>query len=123
MKKIICLLLALAFAAFAYLNLNDPDPLFWVLGYGATAVLFAFAAFGRADRRIIGPLALAMFVWMCTMINGMVDWYHLGMPSVTEEMQATEPYIEVVREFLGLLIAVVSLAGLFFSTPREARMG
>lgn len=123
MKKITCLLLALAFGYFAYLNLNDPDPLFWVLAYGATAVLFAFAAFGRADRRIIGWFTVALFIWMCTMIDGMVDWFRLGTPSITEEMQATEPYIEVVREFLGLLIVVVSLALLCFTTPRNARMG
>lgn len=122
MKKIICLLLALAFGYFAYLNLNDPDPVFWVLAYGATAVLFAFAAFGRADRRIIGWFAVALFIWMCTMIGGMVDWFRLGTPSIVEEMQAKEPHIEVVREFLGLLIAVVSLAVLIFTTPRTARM-
>jgi len=123
MKKFLHLLLALLFAGFAYLNLNDPDPVQWVLAYAATAVLFAFAAFGRADRRIIGWFAVALFIWMCTMIPGMIDWYHLGMPSITEEMQATEPHIEVVREFLGLLIAMLSLAGLFFSTSRAVRMG
>ena len=73
MKKIIHLLLAAVFASFAYLNLNDPDPIKWVLAYGAVAVLFAFAAFGRADRRIIGALAVALFVWMCTLITGVVD--------------------------------------------------
>lgn len=123
MKKIIHLLLALLFASFAYLNLNDPDPIKWVLAYGAVAVLFAFAAFGRTDRRIIGALAVSLFVWMCTMITGMVDWFHQGMPSITEEMQAHEPHIEVVREFLGLLIAVLALTGLYFTTPRSARMG
>jgi hypothetical protein len=47
----------------------------------------------------------------------------LGTPSITAEMQATEPHIEVVREFLGLLIAVVSLAWLSLTTSREARIG
>lgn len=123
MKKITCILLALMFAGFTFLNLNDPDPVQWVLAYGATAVLFAFAAFGRADRRIIGALAVALFVWMCTMTSGMLDWYHLGFPSITGEMHVTEPHIEVVREFLGLLIAVLALLGLFTTTPRAARMG
>jgi len=123
MKKTLLILAAIAFAAFAYLNLNDPDPLRWVLAYGATAVLFAFAAFGRADRRISGALAVALFIWMCTMITGMVDWFQQGMPTITSEMQAHEPHIEVVREFLGLLIAVLALAGLYFATSRASRMG
>jgi hypothetical protein len=38
-------------------------------------------------------------------------------------MQATAPHIEVVREFLGLLITVLALVRLTFSTSREARMG
>ncbi len=123
MKKFFHLLLALMFAGFAYLNLNDPDPIKWVLAYGAVAVLFAFAAFGRADRRIVGALAVSLFVWMCTMTSGMVDWFQQGMPSITGEMHVTEPHIEVVREFLGLLIAVVALVGLYFTTSRSARMG
>ncbi|MEO8587953.1 MAG: transmembrane 220 family protein [Flavobacteriales bacterium] len=123
MKKFLFILLAVIFALFAYVNLNDPDPVQWVLAYGATSVLFGCAAFGRADRRIIGALAVALFVWMCTMASGMVDWYHLGFPTITSEMEAATPYIEVVREFLGLLIAVVALAGLFFATPRQSRMG
>ena len=123
MKKILYILSALIFAVFAYLNLNDPDPIVWVLAYGATAVLFGLAAFGRADRRIIGFYTLALFMWMCTMIPGMVEWMDADMPSITEEMQATEPHIEVVREFLGLMIAVLALLSLFFSTPRVARMG
>jgi UDP-N-acetylmuramyl pentapeptide phosphotransferase/UDP-N-acetylglucosamine-1-phosphate transferase len=123
MKKFINLLFALVFALFAYWNLNDPDALIWVLAYGATALLFAMAAFGRADRRISGALAIALAVWMLTMVPGMVDWFNSGMPSITEEMQATVPHIEVVREFLGLLITVLALVRLTFSTSREARMG
>ncbi|MEZ4739851.1 MAG: transmembrane 220 family protein [Flavobacteriales bacterium] len=123
MKKFVFLLLAVVFVGFAYVNLNYPDPFKWVAAYASTAVLFAFAAFGRADRRIVGSLALSFFVWTCTLLPGMVDWINAGMPSITDEMQTTAPHIEVVREFLGLLIAVLALAVLLFATPRDARMG
>lgn len=122
MKKIIHLLLALSFTAFAYLNLNDPDAPIWVLGYGATALLFFLALFGRADRRISGWYTVAMAVWMLTLSPGMIDWMKMGFPSITGTMQAHEPHIEVVREFLGLLIAVCALAWLTWSTSRTARM-
>jgi hypothetical protein len=84
--------------------------------------LFAFAAFGRSDRRIVGLLALSFSVWLCTLIPGVIDWMNLGMPSITDEMHATAPHIEVVREFLGLMIAVSALLVLLFATPRDARM-
>lgn len=119
MKKPLLLIATLAFAAFAYLNLNDPDPLPWVLAYGATGILFALAAFGRADRRIIGWYAVALGLWMCTMLPGMIDWMRLGFPSITGSMQAHEPHIEVVREFLGLFIAVAALALLHRATPKR----
>lgn len=123
MKKLVYILLALIFGVFAYLNLNDPDPIQWVLAYGCTAVLFAFAAAGRGDRRISGALAVALAIWMLTMSGGMIDWFQAGMPTIVDEMKATNPHIEVVREFLGLLIAVLAVVWLWKSTPREARMG
>lgn len=122
MKKIIHLLLALSFSVFAYLNLNDPDAWIWVLGYGATALLFFLALFGRADRRISGWYAVAISVWMLTLSSGMIDWMNMGFPSITGTMQAHEPHIEVVREFLGLLIAVLALVWLTWTTPKDARM-
>ena len=54
MQRVLYLLLALVFLAFAALNLNDPDPVIWVLAYGSVAILYAMAALGRADWRISG---------------------------------------------------------------------
>ncbi len=120
MKRVIFILFAVAFAVFAFLNLNDPDPIPWVAAYGATAILAALAAFGRAHRVLVGVVGVAMFVWMCTMIPGIVEWFLGGMPSIVDEMQATEPHIEVVREFLGLFIAVLALGVMFTSIrPRN----
>lgn len=122
LKRILNILCALIFFAFAALNLNDPDPWSWVLAYGSVGVLFALAVFGRADRRVSGWLCVALGIWMCTMLPGMVDWLEADMPSIVEEMKATNPYIEEVREFLGLFIAVLALLFLTFSTPSEARL-
>jgi len=120
MKKVILLFFALCFAAFAYLNLNDPDPIIWVAAYSITSALFVMAAFDRSQRSVIGAVAAILFIWMCTMAPGMVDWFQLGMPSITGEMKATDIHVEVVREFLGLLIAVVSLVVLFMVTPKRS---
>ncbi len=123
MHRTAYLFIAGCFIAFAALNLNDPDPWIWVLAYGAVAVLFALAAFGRADRRVSGSLALALAVWMFTMSGGMLEWFGLGMPSIVTEMKATEPHVEAVREFLGLLLAVLALLFLTLRTAKESRLG
>lgn len=123
MKRALNVLFALVFFAFAGLNYNDPDPLVWMLAYGSVGLLFALAVFGRADRRVSGWLCVALAVWMCTMLPGMMEWLEADMPSIVEEMKATNPYIEEVREFLGLFLAVFALLFLTFSTPSEARLG
>ncbi|HOY28205.1 MAG TPA: transmembrane 220 family protein [Flavobacteriales bacterium] len=123
MHRTAYLFIAGCFIAFAALNLNDPDPWVWVLAYGAVAVLFALAAFGRADRRVSGSLAVALAVWMFTMSGGMLEWFGLGMPSIVTEMKATEPHVEAVREFLGLLLAVLALLFLTLRTSKESRLG
>ncbi len=119
MRKALLILGAVAFIGFALLNLNDPDPVIWVLAYGLTALMFIGALRGRADRRIVGIYALTLAVWMLTMLPGMIEWARLGFPTITGSMQAHEPHIEVVREFLGLLIAVLALAALWRATPRR----
>jgi hypothetical protein len=113
MRILLFILLALVFALFAYWNLNDPDAAIWVAAYGGVALLFGLAATGRGDRRITVALGALLFGWMLTMLPGMFAWVRDGFPSITEEMKATAPHIEVVREFLGLLIAVVCLGALF----------
>jgi hypothetical protein len=115
MKKILHILLALIFGVFTYLNLNDPDAMIWVLAYASVAVLFALSLGVWSDHRVTLGLAAALSMWMLTMLPGMMAWFRDGMPSITEEMKATEPHIEVVREFLGLLIAVTALVYLGLS--------
>lgn len=122
MPRTIKLFLVGVFVAFAAMNLNDPDPVPWILAYLAVAVLYGLSAFGRADRRVSGWLAVALAVWMLTMLPGVTSWVRAGMPSIAATMQAEEPHIEVMREFLGLLIAVIALAWLTWRTPKGARL-
>ena len=122
MKKTLLLLAATVFAIFAFLNLNDADPLPWVASYLGSAALMALGAFGIGDRRVTLALAVALLAWMCTMFPGMIDWAREGFPTITGTMKAENPHVEVVREFLGLAIAVAALAGLWLATPRGARL-
>ena len=119
--KILNAFLALMFIAFACLQYNDPDPLGWILVYGVVAVLCAMAALGRPYPRW-GVIATAIVIggWMLWLLPSMVNWIGMGMPSITGTMQAHEPYIEEVREFLGLLIALLAVLHLMRAGRRKA---
>lgn len=108
--KFFNLLVAALFALAAYWQLNDPDPQVWVAIYGMVAYVAVRAFFG--GLRFIVPLlpAVFMFGWWCTYIPGFADWVSQGMPSITGSMKAELPYVELTREFLGLLLAWVTLS-------------
>ena len=112
--KLLNLILAIIFLAFALLQINDPDPYLWIALYGGIALLFGFAAFGQYRKwPILAGLVVCVFE-LASLMPAFVDWMQSGMPSITETMHAETPHVELVREFLGLAIALVGLIFLYF---------
>jgi len=112
MTSRISLALAIAFAIFALIQLNDPDPLLWVLLYAAAAAVCALDAFNRYEE----SLTLTMFgICLATALYfapAIADW--LASQNLAElygEMKAQKPFIEETRESLGALLAA---AGCFY---------
>ena len=108
----------LAFAAFAYVNLNDKDSWLWVSIYMVASICCGFAVFGKFFP-IVYLVAIAFYLIYAIRLffikDGVKDWitkYHT--PSLVESMQATKPYIEQTREFFGLLIISAALAMNYF---------
>lgn len=108
----------LAFAAFAYVNLNDNDAWLWVSIYMVASIFCGLAVF---DKYFPGAYLVAIGFYLLYAIrlffikDGVKDWivkYH--NPSLVESMQATKPYIEQTREFFGLLIISAALAMNYF---------
>jgi len=116
--KYVYLLLAVIFALFAYWQFNDPDPWLWVPTYGWVAVLCGMAAAGRFHKVLLIATAVVLGGWMLTMVPGFVDWISMGAPTITGSMKAESPYVELVREFLGLMIAVVAVVFLLVQRAR-----
>ncbi|SHK81324.1 Transmembrane family 220, helix [Reichenbachiella agariperforans] len=107
--KLISILYFLIFGAFAYLQLNDPDPLFWVAIYGLVAVVSAIRLFGFSHPRVFLGITIFLVGIACFYIPGFVEY--LVQPNKNEivgEMVYKKPYIEETREFIGLLIAAAS---------------
>ena len=110
--------LAAAMAAFALLQLNDPDPLVWIVAYGLVA--FSVAAPGRvlATRScwLTGGVLLALALGA---VPGFVGWLLSGDPaSIAGAMSPDQPHVEPAREFLGILIAAIVLVAF---APRRDR--
>ncbi len=116
--KVLNLVLCALFLLFGAVQYNDPDPWAWMLLYCFVAVMFGMAAFGHYYRpALIAGLAVCI-IWMVTLIPDFIEWINVGMPNIAEHMKAETPYIELTREFLGLVICIL---GLGFMLRRERR--
>jgi hypothetical protein len=110
--KAVNLLLALMFVVFAYLQINDPDPIVWILIYGSMAVICVLAAFRITPRIIMGVMLLAFIGYSFVFFDGVKEWFGQPDKSVLfdDVLKMQYPYIEESREFLGLMICVTVLA-------------
>lgn len=119
--KIFNIILAILFLLFAAVQFNDSpgDILFWVIVYAGVGIISAFAAFNRYNMWAI-LLGLAVVVFeMFRKFPTFALWVSDGMPSIVDEMQASSPYIELAREYLGLCLC---LAVLIFQYVRYAKL-
>ena len=118
--KIFNLFLAVLFFLFAAVQLNDTpgDILFWFLIYSLIGMISAFAAFNKYNMWAI-LLGLAVVVFeLFRKFPTFATWIGEGMPSIVAEMKATTPYVELAREYLGL---VLCLAVLIFHYVRYSK--
>ena len=119
--KIVSLILAALFFVSAALQFNDPDPKYWVTIYIVSGVIALFAAFKKCNPWIILFVLAVCVYWAFLLFPAFWTWLSSGAPSIVNTMQAESPHIEVVREFLGLLILIVSMT-FFYIRTRGAYM-
>lgn len=107
--KSLYLVLSILFVLFAALQYNDPDPYIWGPYYLAIA-LICFLEFRAQKYNWLLWLALILTIaWMISYIPDVIDYFKNGMPNIANEMHASTPYIENMREFGGLLICLVAI--------------
>jgi hypothetical protein len=109
--KVTNLILAAMFLLFAFVQINDPDPILWIAIYGAMAVVCIMAAFRFYIRPLLWVLLAAFIVYMVILWPGLNEWLQQENKGVLfdEGMKMQFLYIEESREFLGLLICVIVL--------------
>lgn len=111
LHKIINFLLAVMFLVFAYLQLNDPDPIVWIPIYGVMAIVCVFAMFKYYPRTILFSLVIFYTLYSFFYIPGVKEWLAQDDKSqlFSNVAKMEHPFIEESREFLGLMINVAVL--------------
>ena len=110
--RIVNFLLAAMFVLFAFVQVNDPDPVIWILIYGIMAVFCITAIFEIYPRKfLIGVLVLYTLYGM-VYLPGLAEWLrHDNKADLFDNIAKMEHlYIEESREFLGLFICVIVLS-------------
>ena len=96
------------FLYMAYIQLNDPDPWYWILVYAGTAAIAFARSAGKNSEFWTTILLGAVGGGMVVAAPGLADFIAAGDIGVIGDMQ-NAPYVEPAREFGGLLIALGSL--------------
>lgn len=107
--KIVSTLFFLIFVSFAYLQFNDPDPVFWISIYTSVALVSLLRTFGIYRSVIFLVFSIVLVAISLTYVSGFIEY--MLQPNKNEiigEMVYKKPYIEETREFLGLWIAAAS---------------
>ncbi len=99
------------FVAFAFVQINDPDPVLWIIIYGIMAVACVLAAFKMYYQIPLIVLLVGYIAYSFVFFNGVKEWFAQPDKSILfdDVMKMQYPYIEESREFLGLWICIVVL--------------
>lgn len=109
------------FFVFAALQLNDPDPVYWIVAYGGTGTVALAQGLSRHSRFWTGACVGAVVAGVISSAPGFADYLMSGRPgSILDDMASAE-YVEGAREFLGLALALSVLAA--YAIKRPGRRG
>ena len=109
--RIVNFILAIMFLLFAFVQINYPDPVIWILIYGAMAVLCIMAIFEFYPAKFTIGLLVLYVLYSIVYIPGVLEWLRQENKAMLfdDVAKMQYPYIEEAREFLGLLICITVL--------------
>jgi hypothetical protein len=96
------------FLIFAFVQINDPDPVKWILIYGVMAVMCILAIFEFYPGKAIVGLLVIFILYSFAYVPGVIEWLTKDNKALLFDdiAKMQYPYIEEAREFLGLWICI-----------------
>lgn len=121
--KIANFIFALLFLVFAFVQINDPDPILWILIYGNMAVLSILAMFKMHFKYWQLASAAMYLIYAALLVDGAWQWWQSPDRSLLfdEIAKMQNIYIEETREFLGLVICLVVLLVQFLTQRASSK--
>ncbi|HEX6224750.1 MAG TPA: transmembrane 220 family protein [Chryseolinea sp.] len=109
--RIVNFILAVLFLLFAFVQINDPDPVLWILIYGAMAVLSIMAIFEFYPTKFTIGLLVLYALYGIVYVPGVLEWLKQEDKSMLfdDVAKMQYPYVEEAREFLGLFVCIIVL--------------
>jgi hypothetical protein len=109
--KVLNLVLTVMFLLFAFVQINDPDPVVWILIYGSLAVTCVLAAFGYYYNKVLIAMIIILSAYSVVFFSGVREWLRSDDKAMLFDNIAKMQhlYIEESREFLGLMICILVL--------------
>lgn len=107
-----------AFVLSVAVQYNDPDPLVWMLVYGAAAAACLLFALRRLPWAVPAAVGLVALVWLAALVPDVLG--KVGFGEMFESIQMKDPRVEVGREAGGLFLIVAWMAVLAVAARRAA---
>jgi Transmembrane family 220, helix len=121
--RIVNFLLAIMFMVFAFVQINDPDPVIWILIYGIMAVFSIMAIFEFYPKKFLIAVLVLFVLYSFVYIPGVAEWLRKeNKAALFDNVAKMENlYIEESREYLGLLICVIVLVFYLYRSRKFSR--
>jgi Transmembrane family 220, helix len=106
--RIFNFILTLMFVVFAFLQVNDPDPIIWISIYGSMAIVCVMAAFEFYLPKLLMVMGIVFLGYSFVYLPGLREWLqHEDTAMLFDNLAKMEfRYIEEAREYLGLMICL-----------------
>lgn len=119
--KIVKIFFAVLFLLFVVVQFNDPDPLLWIIVYGAMVFVSVLSVKERYPLKLMTVMAGGFLIMTILYFDGFYEWLNSADRSLLFDDLAKMQfeYIEEAREFLGLLICLAVLIFYFYLSKRS----